>query len=45
MEQFALYDVTEDFGEGVKISGKIRADQYDAFATKLLDLSNGKIKL
>ena len=45
MEQFALYDVTEDFGEGVKISGKIRADQYDAFAAKLLDLSNGKIKL
>ncbi len=45
MEQFALYDVTEDFGEGVKISGKIRADQYDAFASKLLDLSNGKIKL
>ncbi len=43
MEQFALYDVTEEFGEGVKISGKIRADQFETFAAKLLDLSNGKV--
>lgn len=45
MEQFALYDVSEDFGESVKLSGKIRADQFEAFAAKLLDLSNGKINL
>ena len=45
MEQFALYDVQEEFGEGVKISGKIRADQFDVFAAKLLDLSNGKVRL
>lgn len=45
MEQFALYDVTEGFGESVKLSGKIRADQFEAFAAKLLDLSNGKINL
>ena len=45
MEQFALYDVAEDFGESVKLSGKIRADQFEAFAAKLLDLSNGKINL
>ena len=31
------------FGEGVKISGKIRADQFETFAAKLLDLSNGKV--
>ena len=43
MEQFALYDVTEEFAEGVKISGKVRADQFDALAAKLMDLSNGKV--
>ena len=45
MEQFALYDVDESFAEGVTISGKIRAEQYEEFAGKLLDLSNGKVKL
>ena len=45
MEQFALYDVNEEFAEGVTISGKIRADQFDAFAAKLLDLSNGRLIL
>ena len=43
MEQFALYDVTEEFAEGVTISGKVRSDQYEAFSAKLCDLSNGKI--
>jgi uncharacterized YigZ family protein len=43
LEQFALYDVTEEFAEGVKISGKVRADQFDALAAKLMDLSNGKV--
>ena len=45
MEQFTLYDVKENGAEAVKVSGKIRADQYQTFASKLLDLSNGKIKL
>lgn len=45
MEQFVLYDVTEDFGEAVTISGKVRADMFEALATKLLDLSNGKVIL
>jgi uncharacterized YigZ family protein len=45
MEQFTLYDVTEAFAEGVTVSGKIRADQFDIFAAKLLDLSNGKLRL
>ena len=45
MEQFTLYDVTEAFAEGVTVSGKIRADQFDTFAAKLLDLSNGKLRL
>ncbi len=43
MEQFALYDVTEDFGESVKLSGKIRTDQFEAFSAKLMDLSNGRV--
>ncbi len=43
MEQFALYDVNEEFAEGVTISGKIRADQFEAFSAKLMDLSNGRV--
>ena len=43
MEQFKLYDVKEEFAEAVKVSGRIRADQFEAFAAKLKDLSNGKI--
>ena len=45
MEQFALYDVNENFAEGVTISGSIRADQFEAFGAKLSDLSNGKINI
>ena len=45
MEQFTLYDVNEAFAEAVTVTGKIRADQYQAFSAKLLDLSNGKVKL
>ena len=45
MVQFALCDVDESFAEGVTISGKIRADQYEEFAGKLMDLSNGRIGL
>ena len=43
MEQFNLYDVKEEFADAVKVSGKIRADQFEVFASKLKDLSNGKI--
>ncbi len=45
MEAFTLYDVNESFGEAVTICGKIRADQYEAFAEKMLDLTNGKVRL
>ena len=45
MEQFTLYDVKEEFAESVKVSGKVRGDEFDVFAAKLLDLSNGKVRL
>ena len=45
LEQFSLYDVKEEFAEAIKVSGKVRAEEYDVLADKLLDLSNGKIKL
>ena len=45
LEQFSLYDLKEEFAESVKVSGKIRSDEYDVLAAKLLDLSNGKIVL
>ena len=45
LEQFSLYDLKEEFAESVKVSGKVRSDEYDVLAAKLLDLSNGKIVL
>ena len=43
MEQFTLYDVQEEFAESVKVSGKVRADEFDVFCSKLKNLSNGKV--
>ena len=43
MEQYNLYDIKEEFAEAVNVSGKIRADQFEVFSSKLKDLSNGKI--
>lgn len=45
MEQFHLYNTTEDFGTDIKIKGEIRSDEKSAFISKLLDTSNGKIKV
>ena len=42
---YQLYNISEDFGTEVTISGQIKADQYDDLAKLLLNLSNGKIKL
>ena len=42
---YKLYNISEDFGTEVTISGQIKADQYNDFAKLLLNLSNGKIKL
>lgn len=45
MADFALYDVKEDFGTGITISGQIKADQKDAFSALLVELSNGRIEM
>jgi len=42
---YQLYNVTEDFGTEITISGQIKADQYEDFTARLLNLSNGKIVL
>lgn len=42
---YQLYNISEDFGTEVTISGQIKAEQYNDLAKLLLNLSNGKIKL
>ena len=42
---FHFWNVKEDFGTEVTLSGEIQADEHDIFASKLKDLSNGKITL
>ena len=45
MEPFTLFDISEEFGTGVTISGKIKADEFAGFSEMLKNLSNGKIIL
>lgn len=45
LEQFHIYNLSEDFGTDITLKGEIREDEYEAFSKKLLDLSNGKIVL
>ena len=42
---FHFWNVREEFGTEVTISGDIQSDEYVFFAVKLKDLSNGKINL
>ncbi|MCQ2596651.1 MAG: YigZ family protein [Treponema sp.] len=42
---FHLYDVSEDFGTDITISGKIRCDETEAFCHLLTELSNGRISV
>lgn len=45
LENYHLFDVSEDFGTDITIAGKIQEDEFEALSARLLDLSNGKIKL
>ena len=42
---FHFWNVKEDFETEVSLSGEIQADEHALFASKLKDLSNGKITL
>ena len=47
MESGSLYfwNIKEEFGTEVTLTGEIQSDEYQVFASKLKDLSNGKIRL
>lgn len=40
-----FWNIKEDFGTEVTLTGEIQSDEYQNFAAKLKDLSNGKIRL
>lgn len=43
MELFHISNLSEDFGTEIKISGEIHESEHQAFISKLLDISNGRI--
>ncbi len=43
LQDFNIFDLKEDFGTEISISGKIEASQSDFFSHKINDASNGKI--
>ncbi|MCQ2576591.1 MAG: YigZ family protein [Treponema sp.] len=45
LQNFHLFNVTEEFGTDITLTGQIRADEKAVLSAKLLDLSNGKIQL
>jgi uncharacterized YigZ family protein len=42
---YHTFNVVEQFGEDVTVSGEIRADEYNSFALMLKDMSSGKIQI
>lgn len=45
LANFSISDVSEEFGTDVKVSGKIKSDEFDLLSRKIKDISNGKIIL
>ena len=45
MELFHISNLTEDFGTEIKITGEIHESEHQAFISKLLDISNGRIRV
>jgi len=45
LQQYHIFNLTEDFGTDITLSGQIQADEKESFTAKLLDLSNGKIQV
>lgn len=45
LKLFDIYDLQEDFQTEITLKGKIRKNQYEVFVGKMLDLSDGKIKI
>ena len=43
MELFHISDLAEDFGTEITITGQIHESEHQAFISKLLDISNGRI--
>ena len=45
MEAFHISSLTEDFGTEITITGEIYESEHQAFISKLLDISNGRIQV
>ena len=45
LENFHIYNLSEDFATEILINGQVKEDEWQVLAKKLLDLSNGKIKI
>lgn len=45
LEDFNIFELSEDFGTDVTLKGQIQADEYEVFSARLTDVTNGKVKL
>lgn len=44
-EKFTLYDVKEEFGEGIRVNGKIAQNCATQFKDSIFDSTNGKVQV
>ena len=45
LENYEIYDLAEQYGTEVTLSGKIRSEQFEQLASFLKEMSNGRIML
>lgn len=45
LEAFHIWNLTEDFGTEVTLSGQVQSDEFDDMKALLINLTNGKINL
>ena len=44
-EGYSISEITEDFGESIKITGKIYTSEFEDFKSTVFDKTNGKTKI
>ncbi len=44
-EKFTLYDLKEEFGEGIRVNGKIAQNCAEQFKDSIFDSTNGKVQV
>ncbi len=45
IQEFSVYDISEEFGEGIRVNGKIAQNCASHFKNSIFDSTNGKVQV